>query len=115
METRAVEESFSWTPRSRKTFVREVPLLSRGSRETGSGREGGGEGGEGGDRGGKEGAGPDCGAPSHKQPKSIGGGETSPRDLGARLWVHTEGPPPPPPRGWFGRVGQWGGDFRGGE
>ena len=27
METRAVEESFSWTPRSRKTFVREVPLL----------------------------------------------------------------------------------------
>ena len=32
METRAVEESFSWTPRSRKTFVREVPLLSRGRR-----------------------------------------------------------------------------------
>ena len=34
--------------------------------------------------------------PSHRQPKSIGGGETSPPDLGAHLWVHTEGPPPPP-------------------
>ena len=31
--------------------------------------------------------------PSHRQPKSIGGGETSPPDLGAHLWVHTEGPP----------------------
>ena len=51
METRAVEESFSWTPRSRKTFVREVPLLSRG-RRSGLSRSGktektGGEGGEG--------------------------------------------------------------------
>ena len=58
METRAVEESFSWTPRSRKTFVREVPPLSRGRRsvvpfrknreKVGGGRGGGGgEGGEG--------------------------------------------------------------------
>ena len=29
--------------------------------------------------------------PSHRQPKSIGGGETSPPDLGAHLWVHTQG------------------------
>ena len=28
LETRAVEESFSWTPQSRKAFLREVPLLS---------------------------------------------------------------------------------------
>ena len=28
------------------------------------------------------------GAP-YRQPKSIGGGETSPPDLGAHLWVHT--------------------------
>ena len=33
--------------------------------------------------------------PSHRQPKSIQGGETSPPDLGAHLWVHTEGPPLP--------------------
>ena len=52
METRAVEESFSWTPRSRKTFVREVPLLSKGGAEAGcpvpekqKKREGGGGGG----------------------------------------------------------------------
>ena len=25
---------------------------------------------------------------------ATGGGETSPPDLGAHLWVHTEGPPP---------------------
>ena len=114
METRAVEESFSWKPRSRKTFVREVPLLSRGRRKTEkTGREGGrrGEGGGGGGWGGRggeggRGAGPDFGAPPHKQPESIGGGETSPPDLGARLWVHTEGPPPP------SRGGQRGGDKR---
>ena len=82
METRAVEESFSWTPRSRKTFVREVPLLSRGRR---SGLSRSGENG-------------------------MGGGETSPRDLGARLWVHTEGPPPPPKRVVWKGGGQWGGD-----
>ena len=29
LETRAVEESFSWTPQSRKAFLREVSLLSR--------------------------------------------------------------------------------------
>ena len=28
LETRAVEESFSWAPQSRKAFLREVPLLS---------------------------------------------------------------------------------------
>ena len=44
------------------------------------------------------------GGPSHRQPKSIGGGETSPPDLGAHLWVHTERPPPPmmARRGWVG-------------
>ena len=35
----------------------------------------------------------DFGASSHR---SIGGRETSLRDLGAHLWVHTEGPSPPP-------------------
>ena len=30
------------------------------------------------------------------QPKSIEGGETSPPDLGAHLWVHTERDPPFP-------------------
>ena len=39
--------------------------------------------------------------PSHRQPKSIGGGETSPPDLGAHLWVHTEAAPPPPHDGVF--------------
>ena len=48
---------------------------------------GGGEGGGGGHQ--------DFGAPLPQTAKSIGGGETSPRDLGAHLWVHTEGPPPP--------------------
>ena len=87
METRAVEESFSWTPRSRKTFVREVPLLSRGRR---SGLSRSGENG-------------------------MGGGETSPRDLGARLWVHTEGPPPPPQEGGLEGWGSVGRGLRGGE
>ena len=47
----------------------------------------------------------------HRQPKSVGGGETSPRDLGAHLWVHTEGPPLPP----MMVVLRGGGDLRGGE
>ena len=37
------------------------------------------------------------GGASHKQPKSAGGGETSPLDPGAHLWVHTERDPPRPP------------------
>ena len=66
----------------------------------GGGREGGrgveeGEGGRGGRGRGGGGEGEDFGAPFHRQPKFIGGGETSPPDLGAHLWVHTEGPPPP--------------------
>ena len=104
METGAVEESFSWTPRSRKTFVREVPLLSRG-RRSGLSRSGKTEKTE-----------REEGLPSHKQPKSIQGGETSPPDLGARLWVHTEGPPPPPPpEGGLGGWGSVGRGLRGGE
>ena len=65
----------------------------------GGGGRGVGVGGQGGrgEGGGRGGGGPDFGAPLHKQPKSIGGGETSPPDLGARLWVHTEAPPPPRP------------------
>ena len=47
---------------------------------------------------------------SHRQPKSIGGGETSPRDLGAHLWVHTERDPPPPTMVSLRGGGQWGGD-----
>ena len=49
--------------------------------------------------------------PSHRQPKSIGGGETSPPDLGAHLWVHTEGPHDGGFEGW-GSVGR---GLRGGE
>ena len=97
LETRAVEESFSWTPQSRKAFLREVSLLSRRAHlgaqkwavpfrkkkySTCRGRRG--------VRGGKV-----LVLPSHRRPKSIGGGETSPPDLGAHLWVHTGGPPPP--------------------
>ena len=44
--------------------------------------------------------------PSHRQPKSIGGGETSPPDLGAHLWVHTEGRTPPPHDGPFCRASE---------
>ena len=88
------------------------------------GGEGGrGEGGEGGRGGGGEGGGGRGGGrggrilvlPSHGQPKSIGGGETSPPDLGAHLWVHTEEPPPPPPRWPFCGVGVSGEGIRGGE
>ena len=65
---------------------------------------GGGEGGRGGGGGGGRvegvGEGVFFGAPLHRQPKSIGGGETSPPDLGAHLWVHTEGPPPPATMRW---------------
>ena len=100
METRAVEESFSWTPRSRKTFVREVPLLSRGRRSGlsrsgktektgGEGRGGGGGGGEGGRGGGEWGFGaplPQT-AQIHWRRRNFAAGP------GARLWVHTEGPP----------------------
>ena len=73
----------------------------------GRGGRGGGQGGEGGGRGGGGGEGGGILVlPSHRQPKSIGGGETSPPDLGAHLWVHTEATrPPPPPRWWFGGVG----------
>ena len=70
--------------------------------ECDSTRKGRGGRGEEGGRRGEEGGGGGRGEgtrilvlPSHRQPKSIGGGETSPPDLGAHLWVHTEGPPPP--------------------
>ena len=52
------------------------------------GRGGGGEGGGG--RGGEGGRGGGCSPPTDSQ-----GGETSPPDLGAHVWVHTEEPPPP--------------------
>ena len=55
-----------------------------------------GEGGEGGEGEGGRGGGLILVFPSHRQPKLIGGGETSPPDFGAHLWVHTAGPPPPP-------------------
>ena len=78
----------------------------------------GGEGGGGG-RGGRGGKGGGRGEgtrilvlPSHRQPKSIGAGETSPPDLGAHLWVHTEGPPPAM---WFRGVGSVWRGLRGGE
>ena len=44
-----------------------------------------------------------------------GGGETSPPDLGAHLWVHTEGTPPPPHNGNFAGWGSVGRGLRGGE
>ena len=51
----------------------------------------------------------------YRQPKSIGGGETSPPDLGAHLWVHTDEPPRPPHEGHFEGRGSLGKGFRGGE
>ena len=69
------------------------------------GGEGGGRGGRGGGEGGEGGGARILVLPSHRQPKSIGGGETSPPDLGAHLWVHTEAPPPPPPTMAFCGVG----------
>ena len=79
-----------------------------GGGEGGGGREGG-EGGRGGGGGGEGGRGILV-LPVHKQPKSTGGGETSPLDPGAHLWVHTERDPPPPTHdgnfeGW-GSVGR---------
>ena len=53
----------------------------------------GGRGGRGGRGWGEGGSGRILVFPAHRQPKSIGGGETSPPDLGAHLWVHTEGTP----------------------
>ena len=41
---------------------------------------------------------------------SIRGVETSLPDLGAHLWVHTEGPLPPPTMVTLRGGGQWGGD-----
>ena len=70
---------------------------ARGGAGGGGGGEGGGGRGEGG-RGGLV-------LPSHAQPKFFGGGETSPPDLGAHLWVHTEGPPPPTMALWDWRWG----------
>ena len=101
METRAVEESFSWTPRSRKTFVREVPLLSRGGRSGLSrsgktektGREGGG----------REGQGRFWRfletAQIHWRRRNFAAGP-----WGSFMGSH-KGTPPPLSRGWFGRVG----------
>ena len=68
-----------------------------GRRREGGGRGGGGGGGRGGGGGGQEGEGGGgvLVLPSHRQPKSIGGNETSLPDVGAHLWVYTEGPPPP--------------------
>ena len=79
-------------------------------------RGGEGRGGEGGRAGEREGEGGGGKAtrilvlPSHRQPKCVGGGETSSPDLGAHLWVHTEAPPPPPPPCLQSK-----GKFRGGE
>ena len=79
---------------------------ARGEGGEGGGGGGGGREGEGGGGGrGGEGNTRILVLPSHRQPKSIGGGETSPPDLGAHLWVHTEGTPPPPPRWPFCGVG----------
>ena len=104
LERRAVEESFSWTPQSRKAFLREVPLLSSrahlGAQK--SGLSCGGEGAR------------ILVLPSHRQPKSIGGGETSPPDVGAHLW-DTEEPPPLPHDGHFEGWGSVGRGLRGGE
>ena len=84
--------------------------------ERGEGGRGGGEGGRGEGGGGGE-ATRILVLPSHAQPKSIGGGETSPPDLGAHFGVHTEAPPPPPPhpRGGLEGWGSVGRGLRGGE
>ena len=78
--------------------------------EGGEGGGGGGGGRGGGGGGGGEGSARILVLPSHRQPKSIGGGETSPPDLGAHLWVHTEAPPPPPQWLWVSAKGikRWG-------
>ena len=90
-----------------------APARGEGGGGGGGGEEGGGGGGEGGEGGGGGGGEENTRIlvlPSHRQPKSIGGGETSPPDLGAHLWVHTEGTPPPPTMALLRGGGQWGGD-----
>ena len=72
-------------------------LLSQETAPQGGGR-GGGQGGRGEGEGGRGGGEGGFWCSPHRQPKSIEGGETSPPDVGAHLWVHTEGPPPPPTR-----------------
>ena len=108
METRAVEESFSWTPRSRRTFVREVPLLSRG-RRSGLSRSGkadktrGGpieEGGEG--RGGRGGF---WRSPPTDNPNPLEEPKLYRRTLGL-VYGFTQRDPPPPHDGFFGVSGE---------
>ena len=79
----------------------------------------GGEGGEGGRGGGGGGAGEggagersyaqDFGAPSHRQPKSIGGAKLHRRTLGLINGFTQRDPPPPPPQ-WPFSGGVSGGD-----
>ena len=70
-----------------------APARGKGGRGEGEGRGGEGRGGGGGagGEGGRREVGARCTRilvlPSHRQSKSIGGGETSPPDLGAHLWV----------------------------
>ena len=107
METRAVEESFSWTPRSRKTFVREVPLLSRG-RRSGLSRSGKTE------KTGREGEWGRAGfwrSPPTNSPNPLEEAKLRRRTLGLVYGFTQRDPPPPPPKRvvWEGG-GQWGGD-----
>ena len=128
METRAVEESFSWTPRSRKTFVREVPLLSRGRRSGLSrsgktektGREGGGRGrgggGGGGGRGGREwGRAGFWRSPPTNSPNPLEEAKLRRRTLGLVYGFTQRDPPPPPQEGGLGGWGSVGRGLRGGE
>ena len=104
-------ESFSWTPRSRKTFVREVPLLSRG-RRSGLSRSGKTE---------KTGA--SGGLPHTDSPKRTGGGaapgaleeaKLHRRTLGL-VYRFTQRDPLPPHDDPFVGWGSVGRGFRGGE
>ena len=113
METRAVEESFSWTPRSRKTFVHEVPLLSRG-RRSGLSRSGKTEkrwadgkwgGGRGEGEGGGEGEGWDFGrSPPTNSPNPLEEAKLHRRTLGL-VYGFTQRDPPPRHGGGFGGGG----------
>ena len=113
LETRAVEESFSWTPQSRKAFLRELPLLSSRAhlaaqkwavpfrkKNTALVRGGGGGGGRG--RGGEGGRHQDAPLPEKAKLHR--------RTLGLIYGFTQRDPPPPPTMVILRGEGQWGGD-----
>ena len=77
----------------RLTLSAKIKASMAGKRSERVGERTGGQGRGGGEGGGLRGAETTngSGAP-YRQPRSMGGGETPPQDLGAHLWVHTDEP-----------------------